>query len=169
MRNVLENFWNGWQELSKEPDNLTAREVVRERTLSLVETFNYTATQLDDLKTDLTSGIVVKVAEVNTFAEQIANLNSEIYRIEGLGNDANDLRDQRDLIMDQLSKDMNVTMTEDDSGFNIKVGDGDVVRGNVASTRFTSSLFSAMINDGTLTSGEVKGLFYSRDKNGYTK
>ncbi len=163
LSSVMENFWNGWQELSKEPDNLTAREVVRERSLSLAESFNYTGKQLNDLTSDLTNGLGVKVTEINTFTSQIASLNSEIYRLEGLGNDANDLRDQRDIIMDDLSKDLNVTVKEDQSGFNIKIGNLDLVKGSEVSAKFTMDSLTQMYKNGEISSGEVKGLFYSRD------
>lgn len=128
IREVLENFWNSWQDLSKEPDNLTARAVVKERTMSLVDALNYSSNQLKDLRTDLSNSVRVKVVEINTYTSQIAELNSAIYRIEGLGDNANDLRDQRDLLLDNLSKIINVTMQEDARGFNIKLGNVELVR-----------------------------------------
>src|SRR5690606_11880837 len=43
IRQVLNNFWNSWQELSKNPDDMTARAVVKESALALTEAFNFTA------------------------------------------------------------------------------------------------------------------------------
>src|SRR5690606_18845442 len=62
IRTVIQNFWNSWQELSKGPDNLTARAVVKESALAMADAFNHTAKQLSDLTNDLTDNINVKVS-----------------------------------------------------------------------------------------------------------
>ena len=163
IRQVLENFWNSWQDLSKEPDNLTARAVVKERTMSLVDALNYSATQLRDLSTDLTNSVRVKVTEMNTFIFQIAELNSAIYRIEGLGDQANDLRDQRDLLLDKLAKISNITMQEDQFGFNVKMGDIELVRGKEIKKTITFEEMDSLRDQGHINSGEVFGMMYARD------
>lgn len=85
IRSVVDDFWNAWQDLAGQPDNLTARSVVMERAGAMADAFNDVASKLQDLKNDLTESINIKVTEVNTLTKQIANLNKEIFRVEGLG------------------------------------------------------------------------------------
>ncbi|NRF93649.1 flagellar hook-associated protein FlgK [Paenibacillus frigoriresistens] len=164
IRQVIQNFWDSWQDLSKEPDNLTARAVVKERALGLTEAFNQTSQKLKDLSGDITDSIRVKLTQANSSLAQIANLNDEIFRIEGLGNNANDLRDQRDLLVDNISKTVNISVKEDSSGYTISMGSTNLVEGkNVTSTLDPTSV-AASLTSGDLTSGEIYGLLISRDK-----
>lgn len=164
IRQTIEGFWNAWQELSKSPENTTARVLVKERALAMTDAFNQTSRQLSDLSKDLTENIEVKVTQANQYLTQISHLNEEIYRIEGLGDSANDLRDQRDLLMDDLSNIINVSYTEEANGYNVKMGNTSLVEGKSVNTTLSrSSLESAFGTD--LNSGEVYGLIQSRDYN----
>ncbi|MED4600702.1 flagellar hook-associated protein FlgK [Paenibacillus validus] len=163
IRQTIEGFWNAWQELSKTPENTTARVLVKERALAMTDAFNHMSRQLKDLSGDLTQNIEVKASEANQILTQVSRLNDEIYRIEGLGNDANDLRDQRDLLMDNLSKIMNVSYTEEDRGYNVRLGNLQLVSGNQVSTTFTRESLEAAAVSGDLNSGEVNGMIQSRD------
>jgi len=165
IRQVIEGFWNSWQELSKSPENLTARVLVKERALALTDAFNHTGKQLDDLSKDLTENIEVKVKESNSMISSVAKLNNEIFRVEGLGDNANDLRDQRDLLIDDLSKIMNITVTEDPSGYNVRMGNVQLVTGQNVSTVLTSAIFRSSFVSGDLNSGQVNGMITARDKN----
>src|SRR5690554_1913478 len=57
LQNVLNQFWDSWQELSKEPDSLTVRALVRQRGEALVHHANHLSTQLDKLQNDLNTEI----------------------------------------------------------------------------------------------------------------
>jgi len=104
LQNVMNQFWDAWQELSKEPDSLTVRALVRQRGEALVHHANQLAQQLDKLQQDLNTEIRVKVDEVNKITREIATLNSEIMKNEVSGDIANDYRDRRNLLVDNLSK-----------------------------------------------------------------
>jgi flagellar hook-associated protein 1 FlgK len=183
IRQVIEKFWNAWQVASKEPENTTARASLKESALAMTESFNHTSTQLNALKSDITENIRVKVREANSALSQVANLNNEIFRIEGLGNDANDLRDQRDVLIDNLSKIANITVDNTSGGYNVKMGNIELVNGinvvtNFAETPVVASgatptasasatsgvTFDDAYKDGNLKSGEVMGMIESRDK-----
>jgi flagellar hook-associated protein 1 FlgK len=166
LRQVIDSFWNNWQELSKQPDNMETRAVVKESALALADAFNHTARQLKDLSSDLTDNIDVKVTEVNSLLQQIRNLNEEIFRIEGLGNDANDLRDQRDVLMDDLSKVINVTVQEEADGYTVRMGNVVLVQGRTAVDFTLDTVDANYAEDGTgnLNNGELFGLKYANDK-----
>ncbi|MBP1157806.1 MULTISPECIES: flagellar hook-associated protein FlgK [unclassified Paenibacillus] len=165
IRQTIEGFWNAWQELSKSPENTTARVLVKERALAMTDAFNHTARQLKELSGDLTESVSIKTNEVNTILSQVAKLNEEIYRIEGLGNSANDLRDQRDLLVDNLSSIINISYTEEANGYNIQMGNVQLVAGRQVATVFTRESLEAHVATGNLNSGEVYGMLQSRDYN----
>lgn len=181
IRQVIEKFWNAWQVFSKEPENTTARAALKESAVAMTDSFNHTATQLSDLKYDLNENIRVKVRESNTILTQVANLNQQIFRVEGLGNDANDLRDQRDLLVDQLSGIANITVESSDGGYNVRMGSTVLVQGINVVTNFAETppdsgsgttpldagggiTFDDAYRSGDLNSGEVFGMIESREK-----
>ncbi|BBH23904.1 flagellar hook-associated protein 1 [Paenibacillus baekrokdamisoli] len=167
LRTVLDNFWKSWSDLSKDPENVTGRKIVRENAIALTDALNQTSKQLSDLNSDLTNNIQVKVNVINSTTTTIANLNREIQRVEGLGDNANDLRDQRDLLTDNLSKIVNISVANTPQGYNISIGGLNLVTGGEATATSVDALTSAYgAGDGTgdLNNGEVFGLLVSREK-----
>ncbi|MFD0957912.1 flagellar hook-associated protein FlgK [Paenibacillus chungangensis] len=162
IRTVLENFWNSWSDLSKDPENVTGREILQENAVALVETFNELSRQLTDLDNDLTSNIDVKVSEANSLLQTISSLNAEIRKIESLGDHANDLRDQRDLMTDKLSKIVNINVTDTDQGYTISLGGATLLQGETISP-LTSAGLETAYTTGDLIGGEVHGMIVSRD------
>lgn len=162
LRTVLDNFWAAWTSLSQDPENETGRKIVRESAITLTDTFNQISKQLSDMHADITNNIGSKAEQVNSTTSAIARLNGEIRRIEGLGDDANDLRDQRDLLTDQLSNIVNIQVSETDQGYNINMGNVSLVAGE-ASTAVTADSLGDAFAAGDLSSGEVYGMLFSRD------
>jgi flagellar hook-associated protein 1 len=164
IRTTVANFWNAWQELSKTPENVTARTLVKENALAMTDQFNNVGKQLDNLSNDLTNNIDINVTQANSILSQVASLNKAITRIEGQGDNANDLRDQRDLLTDNLSKMMNISKAEDSSGYTLKMGNLTLVQGNAVSTTLTSAIMNTSNANGDLNSGSIHGMITSRDK-----
>lgn len=170
---VFEQFWQSLEDLSKNPESLAARSTVLERGKTLAETFNYLDRQLQSLQSDLDSTIKVKVDEVNSFARQIADLNQQIQKIEVTGQRANDLRDKRDLLLDQLSKDVNIQVREDANGMvQVSIGgrllvEGDRVEELIAkdsnSDGFLDVMWKADNQSAQVTGGAIKGMSEMRD------
>jgi flagellar hook-associated protein 1 FlgK len=135
LRTTIDQFWNAWSDLSREPDNMTARAVVVERARAMLDAFQHVHTKLSELKNDLNDSFVKKVDQANLYIAQIAELNREIRRIEAMGMHANDLRDQRDLLVDELSRLVPINVQEDAQGMytvSLQRGDGtsvDLVNG----------------------------------------
>ncbi|TYQ15014.1 UNVERIFIED_CONTAM: flagellar hook-associated protein 1 FlgK [Acetivibrio alkalicellulosi] len=123
LQDVMNQFWDSWQELSKEPDSLTARAVVRQRAEAFVYHVNHMGNQLNKLQDDLNSEIRVRIDEVNNITRQIAQLNVEILKVEVSKDTANDFRDTRNTLVDRLSKLLNVEVNEmQDSQLDITIG-----------------------------------------------
>lgn len=138
VRSVLDQFWEAWQTLSKNPEGVAARTTVMQRGVTLTDTFNHLNSQFFDLQADINKSLETKVSEVNSIAKQIADLNDQIMKAETSGHKANDLRDRRDLLVEELSKIVNIDVTEDDLGtITVTIGGRFLVsRNNVSSMRF---------------------------------
>ncbi|MFF2483659.1 flagellar hook-associated protein FlgK [Paenibacillus sp. NPDC058071] len=162
IRTVMDNFWKSWTDLSKDPENITGRKIVRENALALVDAFNETSKHLTDLSNDITSNIEVKVSQINSIGASIADLNREIKRLELYGDNPNDLYDQRDYLVDQLSLIGNVTVGKTADGYEISIGSVNLVTYDVL-TPITSGQLETEFDAGRL-GGEVAGMFTSRDK-----
>lgn len=95
---------------------------------NVCEYFNLMYNSFQSMQTDVNDEIRIKVTEINGIAQEIASLNSQINTIEiGGVSMANDLRDKRDLLVDQLSKVIDIEYEErpilDSTGNNIGVND----------------------------------------------
>lgn len=106
LQNVMNDFWNNWNELYKEPESLTVRALVHESSVAFTDTVNHLSTQLNDIKQNLNKEITTKVAQSNNILKAIADLNKRIKMVEGKDSPvkANDYRDQRNGLLDNLSQ-----------------------------------------------------------------
>ena len=102
----------GMEELLKDPNNATAKSQFVGYAGALAEYFNGLAGNLEKVQKDVNAEIKVKVDEINSLAGEIATLNKQINTIELTGVIANELRDRRDLLIDQLSQIVSVDITE---------------------------------------------------------
>lgn len=172
IRTLLTQFWEGIQTLTTRPEDGSVRAIVRQRGIDLTSTFNHMDRSLSELQSDIDKSIRVKVDEINNIAHQITGLNGEIVQIETSGDNANDLRDKRDLLVDQLSKIIKVEVSEGATGaYTVTVNGYPLVRelitNQMAAVQGPPDNFSSVEwSDGTpvsIRSGELKGLLYSRD------
>ncbi|MEJ8302697.1 flagellar hook-associated protein FlgK [Saccharibacillus sacchari] len=159
---VMNNFWSAWSDFSKDPQDITNRKIIKETTLAMTDSLNQTAKQLDAMTTDITANINLKATEINSLLQTVADLNAGIKKVEDMGNNANDLSDQRDYAVDQLSKIANVTVTKLDTGYQVSLG-GNVAVAGTTVTPVTEASLKAAYDGGTLNKGEVYGMFVSRD------
>ena len=115
-RQYLDDFYKSLESLSTNPSDLSYREPVVETALALTKHINETAARLLELKEDTKFAIEAREKNINSIANQIASLNRQIYSMELDGRKANDLRDKRDLLVDELSKIVNVRVHESADG-----------------------------------------------------
>ncbi len=133
LAHVMDEFWAGWEELAKDPDSAANRSVVREKGIAVAQTFNYMSNSIDQIQADLKQVIKTKTDEVNSISRQISSLNDQISRLVANNYEPNDLYDQRDLLIDQLSKIVNVKVTQNGNGMvDIVVASQALVSGNKA-------------------------------------
>lgn len=112
-KTVFDHFMvTGLEELMKNPASDSARAQFVGFAGDLVEYFNGLEGNLEKMQKDVNQEIKLKVDEINSLASEIATLNKQINTIELSGPTANELRDRRTLLVDQLSQIVNVDVTE---------------------------------------------------------
>lgn len=183
VQTVLNTFWDSLQTLATNASDVSVRTVVRDQGASLVSTLQHSAQQLTDMVGDINANIDLKVSSVNQTTSEIASLNTQIKNIEAGGLDhANDLRDKRDLLVDQLSALVDVRTTESADGtYTIQAGNAVLVNGSDSLKLTTATPNGGVTKDPdygyeiknisiagtfqpvTFTNGEIKGLIDMRD------
>jgi len=173
--NALNNFFNSWSALAQPPINSSLKQNVVASATSLVNDFHAINNALDDLEGQIEVGIQAEIKNLNSLLGQVAALNQQIMSAEGNGQQANDLRDQRDLIIMKVSGIAEVSVIERDDGTKdlILAGRTMVARDQV--NEFTSSYQETgagyqmtIVTNGTmqkvdLSPGKLRGLLNSRD------
>ena len=114
IRSKMDNFWDGWQELSMHPADNEFRIAVLNRGQTLIDGINSHYQGLNTLQIQANDHIEMNVTRINDLTRQIAALNGDIQRIKAQGDNPNDLMDRRDLLVDDLSKRIDVTVTQKD-------------------------------------------------------
>ncbi len=168
---VLNRFWESLETLSNDAGSSEARETVKERAVTLASTINHTANQLHEMQNDINFRINVKVDKVNSLASQISDLNQLIQTMETSGKTAPDLRDKRDILVDELSSLVSINTYEDENGlFTVNVGGAILVKGSDCETmKFDGTDPNARVKwekydtEVRLLKGELKGLVELRD------
>ncbi|MBO5178517.1 MAG: flagellar hook-associated protein FlgK [Lachnospiraceae bacterium] len=113
---TFDSMYDSLQELAKDPANLTVRTQVSNYAMSMCEYFNSLSTNLDQVQTECNYEVKNQVSRINSLATQVATLTKQINTVEIGGENANDLRDQRANLIDELSEIVNVTVTEREIG-----------------------------------------------------
>ncbi len=103
---------HGIEEVLKNAGDPTAKKDFIGTAEKLVEYFNTSAKNLEKLQRDINDEIKVNVSKINSISKEIQTLNKQINVIELSGSKANELRDKRDLLVDQLSQIVDVEVSE---------------------------------------------------------
>lgn len=150
-------MFNAWQQLSNNPESSGAKIVVVEKSMTLADNVNQMAAQLDQLKDDTVSNLEKNVFDVNSTVEQLKTVNDQIFNIAIKGESPNNLLDQRDLLMKQLSGLADCTGSFDKWGrANVTLGGKDITAKDAAYTLSTVSEL-ADNGDGTWTARIAAG------------
>lgn len=123
---ALTDFFGSVQDLSANPSDIPTRQTMLSNTQSLVSRFQSTSNRLNEIRDSVNSQLTSAVGLVNSYAKQIASLNDVIDKaISATGNPPNDLMDQRDQLVLELSKQIKTTVVPQNKGsYNIFVGNG---------------------------------------------
>lgn len=112
----LINLYNSVNELAKNPTSTVARSSLIQNATTFIEKSENVYKGLKDYQTTLNTQVKNMVDSINKLGDKIYTLNKKISKIESTGiEDANDLRDERDAAIDELSKYIDITYYENDS------------------------------------------------------
>lgn len=138
MSTSMQSFFNSMQDVSDTPSAIASREVLLEEGRHLAGQFNELSSWLNGVRGQLNTDLRGSVTEINRLTNSIAELNGSIIFEQGRagGNPANDLLDQRDVLIRDLSELVSInTVHQDDGAINILGGIGQaLVVGNRPST-----------------------------------
>lgn len=135
---LMQNFFTAVQGVANTPADSAARQQLISSAQSLSNKFRATDQYLSDLNSSVNDQITGSVDQINTFAGKIANLNQQISMMSAVagGQPPNDLMDQRDQLVSQLSQIVDVKVLQQDNGkYNVFIGTGQsLVVGDQAAT-----------------------------------
>ncbi|MFZ6845200.1 flagellar hook-associated protein FlgK [Undibacterium sp. RuTC16W] len=177
---ALQDFFKSVQNLATSP-NGTAGSAARQSALSsaqaLVSRFAGLQNRITEIRSGVNNEIQTTVGTINSYATQISELNDTIEKAQSVSNGAgpNDLLDQRDQLVTDLSKLTKVSVIQQGSKYNIYIGSGQplVVGDTVNSLSATPSLTdpsrldvayvangkSVLLSESSLPGGKLGGLF----------
>jgi len=172
----LTAFFNAWSDLATPPINSSLKQAVVSAAQAVVTDFRSTASSLDDLERSLNDGLEREVTNLNSLLRQVADLNNQILYVESASAAANDLRDQRDAAILEVSKLAKVSVLEREDGTVDLVLSGRTVvtRGNaealelrrvVADGDERAEIVAARSQTAvTLAEGKLQGMIAARDE-----
>lgn len=174
VRSNMDKFWESWQELSINPESKASRQAVVTRAETLTDSIKQRWESLAGIGNLLEGDIEATVKQVNSLSKQIANVNAEIVRSRAMGDNPNDLLDRRDLLVDKLSKLVNVSTDQRDGDeFMVHVDGKVLVQGGVSreiklQPRYDDTGYSKLVwadtkNDAVFTGGKLGALVELRD------
>ncbi len=124
---TLQKFFSAIQDVATNPSVIPSRQAMLSNAEALVSRFHSMDQRVSQIRDGVNSQIASSVTEINSLADQIAKMNHQILLAEGAagGQPANDMLDQRDELVNQLSKLINTdTVRQDDGSINVYIGNG---------------------------------------------
>lgn len=176
IRFTLDEFWTSLQNLSQTPEDLAIRVDTRERAADLTDTLNKNYNQIESLQADLNNEVKVMTEDVNSKLRQISEVNAQIKKLEVNRESANDLKDRRDLLVEQLSKVVDLKVERgSENEFIVTIAGRAAVQGNsykqliaVKDTNSTKGYYKIEWEDipkkeVSIKNGELKSIIDMRD------
>ena len=176
LNDMLNEFWNSWSGLSTNSDSPSNRNAVLATANQLVHSFHQLANSVNELRTATDRDLSSLTAEVNRLTSEIGQLNHHIKSAELGDARANDLRDRRDQLTDELASIIDVNVIEKDNGATL-VAMGSMILVDGSSTIKIDA--NAEVKNGEIThklvwagtevqlsnkDGQLAGLIETRDK-----
>lgn len=147
----INNFFSSWQELSKNPNDAGAKDIVIQNSEYLANNISQVYKKLNELGNAAQKKLDDNIKDINDNLKQLAEVEKQIKIVEGSGKTPNDLLDERDRILDDLSFKMNIQDEDVQNLLKDKLTNG---------TDITEADLKGLTN----VSGEIKGSFEMIDK-----
>jgi flagellar hook-associated protein 1 FlgK len=137
----MQAFTDALNEISSTPSSISARQVLLSQANTLSQRLQTYDTRLREMSEGVDVQLAAEASEINVIAEGIARLNNDIaVAVQNTGHAPNDLLDQRDLLIDQLSEKVSVSVVaEGESTLNVFVGNGQPLVLGTTASQFTTA------------------------------
>ena len=112
-KSIFDDLGEALQEITKNASSDSTKSAFISTAKSMADYFNNMYGDLQNLQADVNDEIKIRVDHINSIAQDLATVNKQINLIEINGPVANELRDKRDLLIDELSAIVNVDVTEE--------------------------------------------------------
>ncbi|MEJ2592683.1 MAG: flagellar hook-associated protein FlgK, partial [Candidatus Thiodiazotropha sp.] len=120
---AMQNFFDALHGLANDPASTSARQLVLSESQSMIDRFQHFDEQFESTRSTLNDQIKGSVTEINRLAKDIASINEDIKN--AYGSTPNDLLDQRDKLVNELSKKVDIQVLEQSDGaYNVFIGKG---------------------------------------------
>jgi flagellar hook-associated protein 1 FlgK len=174
---ALQTYYSGWSAVADDPTSTSAREALLGDASALAANLNSTSSQLQEMNSDVNTRITADVNQINSIGTQISNLNAQITQSSGTGQAPNQLLDQRDELISNLSQIVGVTTTSNSDGsINVYLGNGQPLvldqntyqlstvpnQFNASQLEVASTASDGASISGSITSGDLGGLLAAR-------
>lgn len=116
LQSVIDSFFTSFQSLETDPTSMSLRQAVLTAGQSMTAAFQQTATSLDTIQSGLNQQVTQAVNSVNGLTSQIASLNAQIGSLSGSGQGAQQLIDQQNLAVNQLSQLIDISASDSGNG-----------------------------------------------------
>lgn len=113
IRTAVDSFWKSIQGVANNATSIPARSVLRQDTLTMTELIRQDYQRMKSLRNVANERIKEQVNHINAIAGKIAMLNDQISKVTVMNDHANDLMDQRDLLIQELSEMVKIGKTTD--------------------------------------------------------
>ena len=121
----MNKFFAAMEAVAANPSSSPERQVLMSQAEMLTQRFNYVDTRLSEFAAELNTRMANMTDDINALASDIAQLNASIVSLNSAKGTPNDLLDQRDQAITELSKLIGVqTSTQDDGAINVLIGKG---------------------------------------------
>ena len=129
---ALTDLWTSIQELSKDPTSAVNHNLFVTCSYQFITKASAVYTSLCQYQDNLNKSILGDINKINSYAQEIEELNERIVAIEAGKEHANDLRDRRNYLLDELATMANISFSEDVTGYvNVRFEDVDLVKGGL--------------------------------------
>ncbi len=173
IRNMYDSFWAAIEELKTDPSNEAAKAQIVSRADELINTMKDFDYRLKELQSDINSDIKLKTTQINSYLVRISDLNRKLLTAGALGTSPNDLLDERDILLDELSKLSNIKVNSlANNQISISIGNQMILNGSnyqeikIAVIPGTQDTYQTYVGNNLLkfNDGTMAALFELRDE-----
>jgi flagellar hook-associated protein 1 len=179
---AMQDFFEGVQDVATNPGSAASRQAMLSGAEAMAARFQSIADRLNEMRQSINGQVTSSISAINVYAQQIASLNDAIEKAQGTageGKPANDLLDQRDHIIAELSKEVKVSVVKQGNSYNVFMGSGQAltvgtqvfkVQAAINPTdaskiqlSYASNGTTTLIPDSSITGGRLGGLLDFRN------